>query len=187
MVADPYKMLLYTPGSFFRKHQDTERTPRMFATLIVELPCKYTGAELSIFGPEDGGGRQDGSDEEPTHKFSWSGESETGMRFAAFYADCYHAVSPLETGHRVVLNYSLRTAENEEGGGRNVVAESTKKSYFPDRIPPGIAMRGGMVRELADALCDYFNASDNEADKTPHFFAVLRKSVRDSDTSLAKK
>jgi hypothetical protein len=42
-----------------------------------------------------------------------------------------------------------------------------------------------MVRELADALCDYFNASDNEADKTPPFFVVLRKSVRDSDTSLA--
>jgi hypothetical protein len=184
LVAEPYKMLLYTPGCFFRKHQDTERTPRMFGTLIVELPCKYTGAELSIFDPEDGGGREDGSDEKPTHKFCWSGESETGMRFTAFYADCYHCVSTLETGHRVVLNYCLLTTEN---GNSVFDDESMEKTYFPDRIPPGISMRAGMVRELADALCDYFNASDNKEDKTPHFFAVLTKSVRDSDTSLAEK
>ena len=179
LIAEPYKILLYTPGSFFKKHQDTERSPRMFGTLIVELPCKYTGAELSIFGPQDGGGRGDGSDEKPTHKFCWSGEFETGIRFTAFYADCYHCVSTLETRHRVVLNYCLRTAEPADGGATNALldAESIKKTYFPDRIPPGIAMRAGMVREFADALCDYFNASDNEEDTTPHFFAVLRKSV----------
>ena len=78
------------------RHQDTERTPRMFGTLIVELPCSYTGAELSVFDPEDAAGREvdAGADtERPTHKFCWQGESETGMRFTAFYADCFHCVS----------------------------------------------------------------------------------------------
>jgi hypothetical protein len=37
LIAEPYKLLVYTEGCFFRKHQDTERTPRMFGTLIVLL------------------------------------------------------------------------------------------------------------------------------------------------------
>ena len=32
--------------------------------------------------------------------------------------------------------------------------ESMKKTHFPDRVPPGISMRAGMVEKLADALCD---------------------------------
>lgn len=59
----------------------------MFGTLIVELPCTYTGAKLSVFDPEDGAGREEwagAESERPTHEFCWAGESEEGIRFTAF-------------------------------------------------------------------------------------------------------
>jgi hypothetical protein len=40
--AIPYKLLLYEEGSFFLPHQDTEKEPGMFATLIVQLPSLFT-------------------------------------------------------------------------------------------------------------------------------------------------
>ena len=46
--ANLYKMLLYEPGGFFKKHRDTEKEPGMFGTLIVQLPSKFTGGALAI-------------------------------------------------------------------------------------------------------------------------------------------
>jgi hypothetical protein len=46
--AELYKLLVYDTVAFFVSHRDTEKAPGLFATLVVVLPCDYTGGELSI-------------------------------------------------------------------------------------------------------------------------------------------
>lgn len=127
--ASLYKLLLYEEGCFFAKHRDNERLDGkmcivilysyiiyktdsllflftgMFATMVLELPSEYEGAELSVSSPL-----------KPNEKckYTFNGGSKSGakrktrsnrpgMHFAAFYADCYHEVSQLTSGHRVAL------------------------------------------------------------------------------------
>jgi hypothetical protein len=42
--AQLYKLLVYEKGSFFAPHRDSEKTPGMFATLVVGLPSRHDGA-----------------------------------------------------------------------------------------------------------------------------------------------
>ena len=125
----------------------------MFGTLIVELPCTYQGAKLSVFDPEDGAGREQwagAANENPTHEYCWAGESEEGIRFTAFYADCFHCVDTLTSGSRVALNYCLLSLEPDPKGRK-----LSDKLAFPDAIPPQPA-RTGLIDELADAMTTHF-------------------------------
>jgi len=95
--AHLYKLLHYEKGCFFARHRDTERLPNMFATLVIELPSLYEGAELSVSSPLS-----------PYEKRTFFGSTDDSdvsrkMKFVAFYADCYHEVSELTAGHRVAL------------------------------------------------------------------------------------
>lgn len=84
----------------------------MFATLVLELPSEYEGAQLSVFSPLT-------PNERMTYTFNGRNNSSTakkrrtrcsstpGMHFAAFYADCYHEVSELTSGNRCALIYHL--------------------------------------------------------------------------------
>lgn len=110
--ANLYKLLLYEPGCFFARHRDSERVDGMFATLVLELPSIYQGAELSVYSPLTPG-------EKETYTFNGGGNAKSNtkrrsnrlcspkLHFAAFYADCYHEVSKLTSGHRVALVYHL--------------------------------------------------------------------------------
>jgi len=105
--ASLYKLLLYEEGCFFARHRDNERLDGMFGTLVLELPSVYEGAELSVWSPLT-------PDEKMTYTFNGGGSSSKrkssggpGLHFAAFYADCYHEVSKLTSGHRVALVYHL--------------------------------------------------------------------------------
>jgi hypothetical protein len=90
VTAHLYKLLLYEPGCFFDRHRDNERLDGMFGTLIIELPSVYQGAELSIWSPLM-----------PSEKMVYGGQGKRSMKYIAFYADCYHPVSTLTSGHRV--------------------------------------------------------------------------------------
>lgn len=93
--AELYKMLIYDTGSFFVEHRDTEKTPGMFATLVVVLPSICTGGELVV--------RHRGR--EVCLDLACPEASEAA--FAAFYADCVHEVRPVTSGCRLVLVYNL--------------------------------------------------------------------------------
>ena len=99
-VTDPieaefYKLLIYPRGSFFVPHRDTEKTPFMFATLVVVLPSIGTGGEL-IVRHKDREVRLDLRTDDPSE-----------AAFAAFYADCLHEVLPVTQGCRLTLVYNL--------------------------------------------------------------------------------
>ena len=99
-VSDPieaefYKMLIYEPGSFFVSHRDTEKTPGMFATLVIALPSSCSGGEL-VVRHKDRSVSLDLRVDDPAE-----------VAFAAFYADCLHEVLPVTAGYRVTLVYNL--------------------------------------------------------------------------------
>ncbi|PYS55140.1 MAG: hypothetical protein DMF76_26280 [Acidobacteria bacterium] len=88
-------MLIYEEGGFFLPHRDTEKTEGMFGTLTIVLPSLHCGGELII--------RHTGR--EVTVDLSNGETSE--LTFAAFYADCEHAIKPITQGSRVCLTYNL--------------------------------------------------------------------------------
>ena len=94
-----YKLLVYEKGSFFAPHRDTEKTPRMFATLVVCLPSRHEGGTLLV--------KHDGQTK--TIDFGGKG-SEFKTQYAAFYADCQHEITPVTEGYRVCLVYNLAIA-----------------------------------------------------------------------------
>ena len=100
--AELYKMLIYDQGSFFVRHRDTEKSPSMFATLILVLPSVSSGGELIV--------RHKGREE----RLDLSCEDPSEIAFAAFYADCVHEVLPVTAGYRACLVYNLV----RHGGGR---------------------------------------------------------------------
>ena len=93
-ILDPYKLLIYEQGGHFRPHTDTEKIPRMFATLVIALPSKHRGGELLI--------RHAG--EEVSTSFE---PSSNAFQHIAFFADCEHEVKPVTSGYRVCLTYNL--------------------------------------------------------------------------------
>lgn len=97
--AELYKLLIYEKGSFFAPHRDTEKTPGMFATLVVGLPSRHRGGRLIV--------RHDGQ----TKNIDFAtDDAEFQTQYAAFYADCQHEIEPVAEGYRVSLVYNLALA-----------------------------------------------------------------------------
>ena len=95
ITAEFYKLLLYDEGSFFIGHRDTEKTPGMFATLVVALPSSFAGGELVV--------RHKGREV----RLDLRCDDPAEAAFAAFYADCVHEVLPVTAGCRLILVYNL--------------------------------------------------------------------------------
>jgi hypothetical protein len=90
--VDLHSLLVYEPGQFFLRHQDTEKTDEMIGTLVVTLPSAYAGGELMIGKGED-----------------WKAyrRSRDSLSLVAFYADCQHEVLKVRSGYRITLTYNL--------------------------------------------------------------------------------
>ncbi len=99
---EPYKLLIYETGGFFAVHRDTEKTPNMFGTLVINLPCEHEGGELII----SHGGQ--------SHRYSFTDNDGFHPGFVAFYADCYHEVKPVTAGYRINLIYNLAIADRKK-------------------------------------------------------------------------
>ena len=95
VTAELYKLLVYDKGSFFVSHRDTEKSPGMFATLVIALPSLSQGGELVVRHKEHEA-RLDLRCDDPAE-----------IAFAAFYADCVHEVLPVTAGCRATLVFNL--------------------------------------------------------------------------------
>jgi len=92
LTADLHSLLVYEPDQFFVAHQDSEKDDSMVGTLVVTLPSRYTGGELTV---EHNGERK-----------AYQG-SRTALSLVAFYADCRHEVLKVQSGYRITLTYNL--------------------------------------------------------------------------------
>jgi len=112
-----YKLLVYEKGSFFAPHRDSEKTPGMFATLVVCLPSRHEGGTLIV--------KHDGQ----TKKIHFAGEAaEFNTQYAAFYADCQHEITPVTSGYRICLVYNLAIAGKKQQPGAPQNAHSVEKA-----------------------------------------------------------
>jgi hypothetical protein len=93
--AELYKLLLYETGSHFKPHRDTEKTPGMFATLVIVLPSVWTGGEVCV--------RHAGTEV----AFGPTPDSRFTLNYVAFFADCEHEVKPVTSGYRLALVYNV--------------------------------------------------------------------------------
>lgn len=93
--AEPYKLLLYEEGAFFKPHKDSEKTPGMFGTLVIALPSKHAGGLAKVTH----NGLQLELDTAPNSQFNTT--------TLAWYADVTHEILPVTSGCRLVLTYNL--------------------------------------------------------------------------------
>jgi hypothetical protein len=95
--AQPYKLLIYEEGAFFKAHRDTEKVPGMFGTLVISLPSQHEGGEVHL----SHAGRE--------VIFQTSESSTYDLCALSWYSDVKHEIKPITSGHRVVLTYNLVT------------------------------------------------------------------------------
>lgn len=93
--ANLYKLLIYEEGGFFKKHQDTEKEPGMFGTLLIQLPALHTGGDLVV--------KHMGK----VKRFAHSACSDDRIYYNAFYTDCEHELETVTSGYRLVLALNL--------------------------------------------------------------------------------
>jgi predicted 2-oxoglutarate/Fe(II)-dependent dioxygenase YbiX len=136
VVAELYKLLVYDKGSFFVGHRDTEKSPGMFATLVLALPSQSVGGEL-VVRHNDRESRLDLACAEPSD-----------IAFAAFYADCVHEVLPVTSGCRATLVFNLvRKGKGEAQVPPSYEAEATQVETLLRRWAEARTTR-------TDAACD---------------------------------
>jgi hypothetical protein len=51
-IHSRYKLVLYEDGGFFKPHKDSEKEPGMFASLVVQLPCRHSSGALVVRRPQ---------------------------------------------------------------------------------------------------------------------------------------
>ena len=90
---EPLKLLVYGKGGHFSMHTDTEKTPGMVASLALIVPGEYTGGGLTI--------------EHAGERLSFGAGGADAWRWAAWYADCRHALEPVEDGIRIALTFGI--------------------------------------------------------------------------------
>lgn len=93
--AEPYKLLLYEEGSFFKRHKDSEKVPGMVGTLVVCLPSKHTGGNVHL------------SHAGKNYIFETDKTSDFGLTSLAWFSDVTHEIKPLQSGYRLVITYNL--------------------------------------------------------------------------------
>lgn len=114
-----HKVNIYEKGGHFVDHKDTPRSETHFGSMVVLLPSYHAGGVLSVdhageskkvdwaqladFTPS-GYGWQYGADEEA--KLAAHVPSGT-LRYAAFFGDATHRISPVTDGQRVTVAYEL--------------------------------------------------------------------------------
>ncbi|KAK0466060.1 uncharacterized protein EV420DRAFT_808597 [Desarmillaria tabescens] len=92
-----HKLLLYQEGSHFARHQDTARTPGMFATIVIILPSRYEGGAVEV--------SHAGSSRSLT--FDFASQSQTSTTVLAWYSDVHHEIQRVTSGYRLALTYNV--------------------------------------------------------------------------------
>lgn len=93
--VEPYKLLLYEPGSFFKPHKDSEKAPGMIGSMVVCLPSPHEGGEVHL-----------------THMgkkfvFVTAPSSSFDLKMLTWYSDVTHEVKQVTLGYRLALTYNI--------------------------------------------------------------------------------
>ncbi|KAI9744730.1 MAG: hypothetical protein M1818_001655 [Claussenomyces sp. TS43310] len=112
--AELYKMLLYEEGAMFKPHQDSEKAPGMFATLVVCLPSKHEGGNVRL------------SHAGKHMIFQTAETSAFDCNYMAWFSDVVHEVLPVTSGRRLVLTYNIINTLGVHASASDIVKSSTR-------------------------------------------------------------
>jgi hypothetical protein len=93
-----YMLLLYKTGGHFKAHQDSEKFPGMFGTLIVQFPSAFSGGTYTVRHQRNERVFNLGTDD---------ATCSSSHHYVAHYTDCEHEVAEITGGHRFVAVYVL--------------------------------------------------------------------------------
>ncbi|KAI0564665.1 hypothetical protein FGB62_24g234 [Gracilaria domingensis] len=102
--AELSKLVLYQPGDFFKPHKDTEKSPGMFATVVVQLPAAFLSSALIV------------SHRNERKVFDHAKGSVVYLFATAFFADCEHELTEVKGGICLVLLYNLILCDGRSPG-----------------------------------------------------------------------
>ncbi|MBL8682180.1 MAG: 2OG-Fe(II) oxygenase [Myxococcales bacterium] len=130
-TAEPYALHIYGANGYFDTHKDTPTDRTMVGSLVLCLPSRFTGGELSL------------SHNGLFDQVDWASEIEASsspliLRWAAFFSDVDHRVEPVYAGSRVTMTYRL----------------SRPTSASPAKLLSTSAREAPLVRALKQALAD---------------------------------
>ncbi|KUI55593.1 hypothetical protein VP1G_02971 [Cytospora mali] len=117
--VEPYKLLLYEKGSFFKRHKDSEKAPGMIGSLIICLPSKHEGGDVYL--------SHAGKD----HMYSTAPSSAFDLTALAWYSDVTHEVKEVTEGHRLVLTYNI---VQRAGAGKSAGFFVQQQTQVKERI-----------------------------------------------------
>ncbi|KAH9963499.1 hypothetical protein BGW80DRAFT_1179829 [Lactifluus volemus] len=145
-----YELNVYSNGSLFKSHVDIPSRENKFGSLVVAFPTSFEGGVL-IF-------RHDGQEWtfDPSTALSSAPSASESIAYAAFFDNVKHEVSPVTSGHRVMLTYNLYFDEDERASAVDLVSEppsfprevkgETFGSRFADLLEnPEFLPDGGML------------------------------------------
>ncbi|TMW59192.1 hypothetical protein Poli38472_007337 [Pythium oligandrum] len=139
--ASLYKLNVYGPGGFFKSHVDTPRGGDTFGTLVVCLPCEFTGGVLTV--------RHNNEDE----RLDWgaSGFASANMlRWGAFFSDCEHWIDEVTSGYRITVTYNLHPSFAPDGA---ILGVSLARYYAIDGSEDIVMLKG--VDQVWKEALDY--------------------------------
>ena len=129
LSASPEKLIYMEQGACISRTRDDEGDDSIFGSLIIQLPSKFTGGELTIYN----------SLEEESFKFTLgAGEEATySCHFACHFSDCEYEWAKLQSGSRLLLCYHLRYKEADPMPTAGLIREKTSLiSCSLNGLPP---------------------------------------------------
>ena len=175
ITCHSYKLLIYEAGGHFVFHRDTEKEPGMFATLVVQLPSRFTGGKLVVKHQKNS----------RTYDFGCaSGKAAFMVHFAAHFADVEHMLEEVQSGIRAAAVYNIcwvgsgpapsvtarhtsafgvaSILEKWDHGTHSKLLFSLEHYYTLQGLSNGIAGLKGNDREKVNVLLDANNMLDPE-------------------------
>lgn len=142
LSAELKMLLLMEKGSRIDRCSIDSGGATVMGTLFIQLPSVFTGGKVGVFVP--GGEDSDGiAREETSTRFDLgvtSGESAFSCYFVCHYGDCEFEIAKIQSGSRVLLQYSLHYSKDGP-------------------MPTGCSIEDSMVREII-CSCWYFPLND---------------------------
>jgi hypothetical protein len=108
IYADLYCLNVYTKKGFFKSHIDTPKSDKMFGSLVISLPSKFTGGMLKVKHNNN------------YKEFDLSIDNKKEIKWVAFYSDCEHEIEEVLSGYRITLTYNLYIRENHDTQYKNI-------------------------------------------------------------------
>ena len=124
--------LMEQGGYIGRKWDDDEEDDNVVGSLIIQLPSKFTGGELTIYNSSE-----DGNEESFKFTLGAGEKAAYSCHFACHFSDCEYEMAKLHSGSRLLLRYRLLYKEVDPMPTAGLIREKTSLiTWSLNGLPP---------------------------------------------------